>query len=489
MIMQLSRISDWGAETRRGSCAAYAGADARLILRNEPWFNSLAAMLLRPRPSVLLAALALGAPTDVAAAWETQSLAGMQTRIYTPSTTSKIGTGRGLLIALHGCTQQAAMLADHGNFEPAAEEFGFVVAIPDVPGGGVVAGCWDYYGALHTRTSGHNGAVIGLAEALRDDSTYGIDPDQIYLSGLSSGGGQAVISGCLAPEVFAGIGVLAGPAAGTTITQISSAGTTGSAAADVCRQLAGDRAPDLETQLALTFTDSGDFIVAQDYALVNAEMYAELFAGGLSQMTASPVDVSALEGAAPVGQATSYSDGTTDRILWLKTDGVGHAWPSGSGESPGPLTYVSGAGPNIAYVMAERFTANNSRADGDWDPSDSDSGGGDDGTGSDTGDSGDADTATSGPVSTTVSATDSGADPTDADETSGAAAEDPSVGQGCACRATPPTVLPPDARWALLVLACGACPRRRSHQRPSRTPSFRHPSRLTGDRRTERSTR
>ena len=127
------------------------------------------------------------------AAWETRNAGGMSVHVYTPGGESPLG-GHALLVALHGCTQSATQLRDFGNFEHAAEDFGMVVALPDVPGGGVYAGCWDYYGALHNGASGHDAAVISLAETLLADGTLGIDPAQVYVSGFSSGGGEALSS-------------------------------------------------------------------------------------------------------------------------------------------------------------------------------------------------------------------------------------------------------------------------------------------------------
>ena len=313
-------------------------------------------------------------PVPARASWSTQSVAGTQVEVYVPASTSKIGTGRGLVVVLHGCSQSVDSLRDFGNFETAAEDYGLVIAIPGVPNGGVFAGCWDYYGAEHTRSSRHNAAVISLAEAMTEDPTYDIDSSQVYVSGLSSGAGQAAVAGCLAPDIFAGVAIVAGPAVGTSATQIGTVASTGDQAAELCRQLAAD-SPGLDSQLAIAMTDTGDFIVAQGYAEVHAQMYGELFGGGLESMSSSSVDVATLPGSSPTGEGMIYSDAAGGRIMWLQTDGVGHAWPAGSGTTGGALSFVSGEGVNFSLVMAEFFTANNTRAGGDSDPSDSAGGG------------------------------------------------------------------------------------------------------------------
>lgn len=419
---------------------------------------------------VLLATAILTLTRPARAAWESKTLAGADTRIYTPGTLAKIGDGRGLLVVLHGCTQSAEQLQEFGNFELAAEEFGWVIAIPNVPGGGVVAGCWDYYGAVHTRSSGHNPAIIGLAEALRDDPAYDIDPAQIYLSGLSSGAGQSIVTGCLAPELFAGMGIVAGPAVGTSISQIASVGTTASQAATVCRQLAGD-SPDLQTQLAIAYTDTSDFVVAQGYAELNAAMYGELFSGGLEAMAETAVDVASLEGDSPTGTGKVWSDDVAQRVMWLQTEGNGHNWPAGSGQTRTGLTYVSGNGVNFSYVMAEFFTANSLRAEGDWEPGDSGSAETDGGSTDSSGDDSSTDTDGGGQGSDTRSDTPTdgssgdGADTDTADppgagtESAGAETDGRIEPSGCQCNVR--TVDDRPGLAGLALLALGLIRRRR----------------------------
>jgi len=384
-------------------------------------------------------------PGVAQAAWEMRDLAGMSVEIYTPESQSPIGEGRALMIPLHGCSQTAVQLRDYGNFEHTADELGVVVAIPLVPGGGVFVGCWDYYGSLHTRTSGHNGNLIELAETMRDDSSWNIDPAQIYVAGLSSGGGQALVVGCLAPELFAGIGVVEGPALGTSVWQISQVSTTAGQAAMVCTTLAGSQATALGTQLAVTFTDTGDFTVAQGYATVNAEMFAMLYGGGAA-LTGVAFDMAGLPGTATAGMGNEYVDADGPRLsAMISSSGVGHAWPSGSGVTPPGLTFVSGNGLDFGRYLVEFFTANNRRVSGS---PPGDDGGGDSSGGQ--GDGGEASGTTGDDDGTAADygGTGEGEGEDEAGGTEGSGAEggaSASAGQddrpiepsGCQCTATP----------------------------------------------------
>ncbi len=305
----------------------------------------------------------------------------MNVHLYAPDANSPVGSGRALMLVLHGCTQDASVLRDEGNLEPAADSLGVVMAVPAVPAGGVLAGCWDYYGPLHTRTSSHNGPVLDMVAELLSDPALSIDPDQVYVAGLSSGGAQALVLGCVAPDVFAGVGVVAGPALGTESSEIGFVSTTAVQAAALCEQLAGDQAGALQTQAAFTFAEGTDFTVSTGYNAVNAEMFGLVYAEGLQSMDSVVLDMAELAGAMPAGSWTTYADRGGVRIAQLdSTAGEGHAWPSGSGVAGGLLTYVNGNGVNISQFAVEFFAAHNPRAGG-WTPpqgeTDGGTGGGD----------------------------------------------------------------------------------------------------------------
>lgn len=400
--------------------------------------------------TLLRAGLILAALTPTAASasgsWSSSPVAGMTTHVYTPSSTSPIGEGRALLVGLHGCVQTGANLRDQVPFDASAEATGTVVALPEVPNGGVIAGCWDYYGANHDRSSRHDDDILALVDALLADPSLDIDPDQVYLAGLSSGAGEAAVMGCLAPDVFAGIGIAAGPAVGTSESQIAFVTTTPEQAGATCTSLAGANASSFATQQVVVIAGTMDYTVAQDYARIHAEMFAALY-GGLSS---APLDMAALPGAMPEGTAEIYADDDGDRITHVSMQGVGHAWPTGTG-SGYDLYFVSPGGFDFAGYMMASFQANNRRAA--TGPSGSDSGGDDPGGSSDAGNS---DDGTDGGVGS-LSGVGDGGGSTDATGSEGGLSGDD--GSGCACSADGRTR--PSLAFGLLVL--GLHRRRRAH--------------------------
>lgn len=280
-----------------------------------------------------------------AAGWTDETIAGMKVAIYVPDTTGE-GGKRALLIGLHGCTQKASVLRTSGNFAAAADAYGAVIALPDAPNGGVLAGCWDYYGAAHTRSTKHDGPVIELAQTLGADASRGIDPARVYVAGLSSGGGEAMVLGCLAPDVFSGVGIVAGPTVGTSSFQISQVATNAAAATQTCRTLAGSNAAAFARQRVSIVAGTSDYVVAQGYADLNAEVFRALYEEAGASLVSADIDVTSLPGSMPAGTGTLWSDASGPRVSLVHATGMGHAWPAGSGSGP-EISFVAQKG--IAY--------------------------------------------------------------------------------------------------------------------------------------------
>ncbi|HRO95221.1 PHB depolymerase family esterase, partial [Citricoccus sp.] len=268
--------------------------------------------------------------------WTTETIAGMSVNLYVPETAPAHPDGRALMVTLHGCVQKAADLRNGGNWAATADEYGMVVAVPAAPNGGVLLGCWDYYDAQHSRTSParHDDNLLGLVSALTSRTGVGVDADQVYLTGLSSGGGQSMVMGCLAPDVFAGIGINAGPTVGTTSGQISSVATSKAQGTSTCRAFADTAASSFGTQLTSVVYGSNDSVVAPGYNPLNAEIMAGLYGA----TSTSSFSLAGLDGANTAGTGTLYSDADGPRVSLVQNTGLGHNWPAGGG--PGG-SYIS----------------------------------------------------------------------------------------------------------------------------------------------------
>jgi len=290
-----------------------------------------------------------------AGSWQTgQALGGFNNvNVYTPTSYSPIGPNgsRSLLVILHGCTQ-AISAYNTANLEVAAEQYGMVIAVPDAQHKEGFS-CWAYWSNSNSGSPARNKLdyenLIQLAEEMTQDSARVIDRNQVYIAGLSSGAAFANTTACLAPDIFAGMGISAGPSIGTT-----SSGALGSCesanVASRCLNYAGSFASFFATQIASMAQADDDSTVSTCYNTQNANGMADVY--GVSQ----------LSGTTPIGSGgntateTQWQDGRV-AMLWFH-GGVGHAWSGGSGASG---SYVSGNSINYAAYLGEFFTNNNRR--------------------------------------------------------------------------------------------------------------------------------
>lgn len=295
--------------------------------------------------ALLLTAIFALAPT-AHADWQRLQGAGMSYWLYTPA-----GGATSLMVNLHGCGQHADDLKQLGNWEGAAEKNHMMVAIPDVPNGGVVLGCWNYYGRNHTETNNDNGPLISLTESLLRDHHI----DHAFVSGLSSGATEAMVVGCLRPDLFAGVALNSGPALGSDMGEISSPRTTAAQAAQYCLQLAGSRAEYFRTQKAALIRSDQDFLVNIQHSNINAEAFARVY-GATSQRS---LDLGTLPGVSNGGSGTLYSgaDGH-DCVAFLINQGLSHNWAAGNARGGMPKNYVNPNSVDFPDFLGTFFASN-----------------------------------------------------------------------------------------------------------------------------------
>lgn len=294
--------------------------------------------------------------------WKFETINGVEVHFYVPQNpivyknNDRNNLKRSLMVNLHGCSQKAEDLKNDGNWELTADEYNMVVALPKVPNGGVVSGCWDYYGSDHTINNRHNGAILNLVKGLLQKKELNLDKDQVYLSGLSSGGGESMVMGCLAPDVFSGIGLNAGPSTGTQSTEIGRPKTSFKAMLNTCKKLAAGKEAFLETQLTSIIYGNNDFIVNTSYNINNAEIMKTLY----NAHTKSAFDTKKLSGAWTEGIGTLYSDDKGPRVSLIMNTNLGHNWPSGQGGNGG--NFINKKSINYPNYLAHFFSINNRRA-------------------------------------------------------------------------------------------------------------------------------
>jgi feruloyl esterase len=125
---------------------------------------------------------------------------------YVPDT---LADAPGLVVVLHGCTQNAAGY-DHGTgWSDLAARSGFALLLPEQQRANNPNTCFNWFVPHHTqRGSGEAQSIRSMIETMIRE--HGIDRRRVFITGLSAGGAMAAAMLSTYPEVFAGGAIIAG---------------------------------------------------------------------------------------------------------------------------------------------------------------------------------------------------------------------------------------------------------------------------------------
>lgn len=297
---------------------------------------------------VMVVSLLLAAAGVHAGSWTTEAVGGFaQVHIYTPDTVSPIGSGKSLLIALHGCVQTNEDMK-HAKWDWVAEKYGMVIALPEAMHKYGMA-CWGYWTEPKNRDSKDYKNIAQLVKDLLSRGNMKIDPDQVYIAGLSSGGAFAMNVACMMPDIFAGMGIDAAPSVGTAASCASGrkCGTVETTVA-ACRELAGSNASHFATQIASMVYGTWDPTVAHGYCEQNAEAIATIYGAAQRSIAGGPGDTT----------ITRWQTNGANVVSMTAVKGLGHSWPGGKGAFG---TFIDGSCFNYGAYLAEFFATNNRR--------------------------------------------------------------------------------------------------------------------------------
>ena len=119
------------------------------------------------------------------------------------------GTPRPLVLMLHGCKQDPQDFATGTRMNVLAREQGVLVLYPAQTRGSNVGKCWNWFHPSHQqRELGEPAMLAALTRSVMD--TRGVDPDRVYVAGLSAGAAMACILGRTHSDLFAALGVHSG---------------------------------------------------------------------------------------------------------------------------------------------------------------------------------------------------------------------------------------------------------------------------------------
>lgn len=249
---------------------------------------------------------------------------------------------RPLVVAMHGCSQNAAAYRAAG-WESLADAHGFLVVYPEQRAANNAAGCFNWAGKYSVPTNlrrgeGENRSIVAMVE--RTQADFEIDPDRVFVTGMSAGGAQTALMMATWPDVFAAGAPIAGiPYHCTTqFLQVSTCLSPGiPREPDAWAQLVFDAFPDFEGDYPRVsiWQGANDFFVNPVNQTEMLEQWSEVH--GVDR---------APDGESQVGPATrrAYADGAGDVVIETWTvAGAGHGVFIDSASGCG--------GPASAYVL------------------------------------------------------------------------------------------------------------------------------------------
>jgi poly(hydroxyalkanoate) depolymerase family esterase len=118
-----------------------------------------------------------------------------------------------LILMLHGCTQSPDDFATGTGMNELAAERGFLVLYPAQAPRSNQSKCWNWFAPGDQRRGAGEPALLAemTAQVAND---HAVDPDRIYVAGLSAGAAMADILGREYSDLFAAVGVHSGLAQG-----------------------------------------------------------------------------------------------------------------------------------------------------------------------------------------------------------------------------------------------------------------------------------
>lgn len=130
----------------------------------------------------------------------------LRARLHLPA---NLAPGAPLVVALHGCTQDAASFDADTGWSTLADRAGFALLLPEQVRANNPNNCFNWFQPADIARLG--GEAESIAAMVRTTvAAHALDPARVFITGLSAGGAMTAIMLATWPELFAGGAILAG---------------------------------------------------------------------------------------------------------------------------------------------------------------------------------------------------------------------------------------------------------------------------------------
>ena len=247
-----------------------------------------------------------------------------------------------LVVLLHGCKQNALDFAKGTGMNLLADQQQVVVLYPEQLAKANSGGCWNWFEPTHQSRNGEPGMIAALTRKIMATRHGGvqIDPDRVYIAGLSAGGAMAAVVAELYPDIFAAVGVHSGLPAGAAQSMVGAFGA----------MRRGGPARTATALPTIVFHGLADTTVHPDNG-VHVSDAARAALGNSGVELVKTEQTMRTQGLRPA-QRVSYLDNSGKPYIehWTVGDG-GHAWSGGSSAG----SYTDPQGPSASLAMLAFF--------------------------------------------------------------------------------------------------------------------------------------
>ncbi len=245
-----------------------------------------------------------------------------------------------LIVMLHGCTQSPDDFAAGTRMNEVAEDETCLVAYPGQTQAANAQKCWNWYNSADQhRDQGEPALIAGITRQVMQD--FAVDPDRVFIAGLSAGGAQAAIMGDAYPDLYAAIGVHSGLACGAARDMPSAFAAMGTGHAPHATRARARLVP------TIVFHGDRDTTVHPlngDHVITQSKGKARL---------KTTVERGQSTGGAVYTRTVQAEDNGRPVLEQWTIHGAGHAWSGGSRSG----SYTDPNGPDASREMLRFFLA------------------------------------------------------------------------------------------------------------------------------------